>query len=187
MRKRQDAPGELERVRAFVNTRDIESDTEGLARPAELRDWLVGNGLASAGIRVTRADVSRAMALREALRANLLSHNDGTTPPPDACRALDEAARRAQVALCFDERGGASMQPAARGVDGALGRLLAIVHRAISDGTWTRLKACRDHTCEWAFYDYTKNRSGTWCTMEECGNRAKARSYRKRRTRPAVQ
>jgi predicted RNA-binding Zn ribbon-like protein len=55
-----------------------------------------------------------------------------------------------------------------------------IVHGAIADGTWQRLKACRDHSCEWAFYDHTKNRSGAWCTMEECGNRAKARSYRER-------
>jgi predicted RNA-binding Zn ribbon-like protein len=45
------------------------------------------------------------------------------------------------------------------------------------------MKACREHTCEWAFYDHTKNHSGTWCTMQVCGNRTKARSYRKRRAR----
>jgi predicted RNA-binding Zn ribbon-like protein len=49
-------------------------------------------------------------------------------------------------------------------------------------GTWDRLKACRQETCRWAFYDNTKNRSGVWCTMEVCGNRAKARSYRERQS-----
>ena len=43
------------------------------------------------------------------------------------------------------------------------------------DGTFARLKACREHTCEWAFYDHSRNRSATWCSMEVCGNRAKAR------------
>jgi predicted RNA-binding Zn ribbon-like protein len=67
------------------------------------------------------------------------------------------------------------------GVEGALGRILAIVHASIADGTWMRLKACHEHGCEWAFYDHTKNRSGAWCNMGVCGNRAKARAFRERR------
>ncbi len=47
------------------------------------------------------------------------------------------------------------------------------------DGTWSRLKACRQ--CEWAFYDWSKNRSGRWCAMSVCGNRTKVRAYRARR------
>jgi predicted RNA-binding Zn ribbon-like protein len=47
--------------------------------------------------------------------------------------------------------------------------------------TWSRLKACRDDTCKWAFYDHSKNRSGHWCSMEVCGSRHKARQYRERR------
>jgi predicted RNA-binding Zn ribbon-like protein len=30
------------------------------------------------------------------------------------------------------------------------------------------------------FYDRSKNRSGRWCVMAECGNRAKVRAYRER-------
>jgi predicted RNA-binding Zn ribbon-like protein len=52
------------------------------------------------------------------------------------------------------------------------------------DGTWDRMKACRADDCEWAFYDSSRNRSGTWCSMEVCGNRAKARAFRARH-RPA--
>ncbi|HKC76276.1 MAG TPA: CGNR zinc finger domain-containing protein [Chloroflexota bacterium] len=44
-----------------------------------------------------------------------------------------------------------------------------------------RLKICRNETCRWAFYDYSKNRSGAWCTMAVCGSRSKARTYRQRR------
>ncbi len=60
----------------------------------------------------------------------------------------------------------------------------AIVHDSIAQGTWSRLKACREHECEWAFYDHTKNRSGAWCSMQRCGNRAKARAFRERHAAP---
>ena len=172
-------------MRSFVNTLDIETGVDELTRPGQLREWMVEHGLARPGTRVTRADLARAGALREALREILLAHNDGADPARDAWRALDEAARRAGMGLRFDDRGGASLQPSAGGVDGALGRLLAIVHAAIADGSFNRLKACREPTCEWAFYDYTKNRSGAWCTMDVCGNRAKARAYRERRAMAA--
>lgn len=181
MGKQQHAPGELERLREFVNTLDIETASDELATPGQLRRWLVDHDLASPGTRVTRADVDRATSLREALRAILLTHTNEGVPAPTAWRTLDEIARRAEVGLRFDERGAASVQPSAGGVDGALGRLLATVQAASADGSWSRLKACREPSCEWAFYDYTKNRSGAWCTMEVCGNRAKARAYRERR------
>jgi predicted RNA-binding Zn ribbon-like protein len=181
MRKRQEAPGELELVRRFVNTRDLEEGTEALARPADLAAWLLEQGLVDSEPAVSGRDLRRALDVREALRAILLAHTDGTSAPDDAARTLDEAAVRARLGLRFDERGSTALEPASGGIDGALGRLLAVVHGAIADGSWVRLKACRDHDCEWAFYDHTKNRSGAWCTMDVCGNRAKARAYRERR------
>jgi predicted RNA-binding Zn ribbon-like protein len=93
---------------------------------------------------------------------------------------LEDAARRAVLEVRFDEHGVATAAPAARGVDGALGRLLAIVAAAQADETWVRLKACPWQTCRWAFYDHSKNRSGRWCRMEVCGNRAKAAAFRAR-------
>jgi predicted RNA-binding Zn ribbon-like protein len=178
--KRQEAPGTLEHVRAFVNTRDVGAGTDELSSPDSLGEWLSGRQLEEA-VHATRADLRRAIELREALRAVLLAHTDGAPVPPEATAMLDEAACRARLQLRFDECGEASLQPNARGTDAALGRLLAILHAAIGQGTWERLKACRDHNCEWAFYDHTKNRSGAWCTMDVCGNRAKARAYRERR------
>lgn len=180
MSKQRRAPGELERVRRFVNTRQIGHGTERLIAPADLGDWLEQEGLAPAGVRVTRADLTRALELREALREVLAAHNGGGPAPSPASRTLDAAAHRAKLRLCFEEDGGASLHSEAAGVSGALGRLLAIVHDSIAQGTWTRLKACRDEDCAWAFYDHTKNRSGAWCSMERCGNRAKARAFRER-------
>jgi predicted RNA-binding Zn ribbon-like protein len=61
----------------------------------------------------------------------------------------------------------------------ALDRLVAIAFAAMLDGSWGRLKACRN--CRWSFYDGSPNRSATWCSMQLCGNRAKTRTYRTRR------
>jgi predicted RNA-binding Zn ribbon-like protein len=182
MSKLQQAPGALEHVRAFVNTVDIEQGTEALSSPPALTEWLEERGLLASGARAAEPDLRHAVELREALRAILLAHNGEGPVPSAAARVLDDAAARADLQLRFEADGTPAIVPRAAGVDGALGRLLAIIEDAVSHGHWKRLKACREHTCEWAFYDHTKNRSGAWCNMQVCGNRAKARAYRERRT-----
>jgi predicted RNA-binding Zn ribbon-like protein len=179
--KRQQAPGALEHVRAFVNTADAEDGAEELGSGRALGDWLSARGLAPPALRVAEGDLRHAIELREAIRSILLAHTLGAEPAAETTQVLDEAARRADLRVRFGVAGDTSIEPAADGVDAALGRLLAIVHEAISDGEWDRLKACREHTCEWAFYDHTKNHSGAWCNMRACGNRSKARAYRGRR------
>jgi predicted RNA-binding Zn ribbon-like protein len=176
------APGSLEIVRSFVNTLDIDDGIERLATPAELAAWLGEQGLTgdeAATPRATAADLRRAIELREALRAHLLAHHDQPLPA-DAAATLDAAARRARLTVRFTAGDATDLQPEAGGVDGALGRLLAIVARAIDDGTWRRLKACPADTCQWAFYDASRNRSAVWCDMRVCGNRAKVRGFRER-------
>lgn len=43
-----------------------------------------------------------------------------------------------------------------------------------------RLKICPGNNCGWMFIDETKNGRRTWCTMDLCGNRAKAARHYKR-------
>jgi predicted RNA-binding Zn ribbon-like protein len=59
-------------------------------------------------------------------------------------------------------------------------QLVGIVHQAQLTGTWGRLKICENEECAWAFYDSSRNRSGSWCRMGACGNRIKNRAYRAR-------
>jgi predicted RNA-binding Zn ribbon-like protein len=173
------APGDLELVRSFVNTRDVDDDVEELGSPAALVDWLTAHGLLDRRGRATREDLEDALALREGLRGVLLHHGGGPAAP-GAAAALEHAARRAQLSVRFGEDGEARHGPLAGGVAGALGRILAVVAAAQADGTWPRLKACPADDCQWAFYDKSRNRSAVWCSMEVCGNRAKVRSFRER-------
>jgi predicted RNA-binding Zn ribbon-like protein len=175
------APGELELVRAFVNTLDVESGEDALSTPVALASWLRRFGLLEFGARSTQADLARAVAVREALRA-LLVANNGDRLEPDAVALLDAAAQTAALSVRFGADGRVVLEPGADGVFGAVGRLLAIVAASMAAGTWNRLKACREERCRWAFYDHARNQSRTWCSMAVCGNRRKARRYRARRS-----
>src|SRR5262249_17426307 len=166
----------------FVNTlhKDPRGDVEHLATPAALADWLNTNHLLEGG-RATRGDLARAVELRDALRTLLLANNEVAVDTAAAWKVLDDVARRGRVELRFSA-GAPELVPAAAGVPGALGRVVAAVHGAVADGSWQRLKACRAEGCEWAFVDHARNQSRAWCSMRSCGNRQKARTFRRRHT-----
>jgi predicted RNA-binding Zn ribbon-like protein len=176
---RKPAPGDLVLVQGFINTRDLETLDDDLPDPEVLGRWLAHYELMGADEPVSDADYRQALAVREALRAVLIEKNGGSADRA-AVETLNSAAKSAELLVRFGSDGDARLVPVRRGVDGALGRLLAIVERAQADGTWERFKGCPDHSCGWVFYDWSKNRSATWCSMEVCGNRAKARTYRER-------
>jgi predicted RNA-binding Zn ribbon-like protein len=175
----QTAPAQLELVREFVNTRDVEDGTDSLSTPAATVKWLRAHDLDGGERSIDADDHKRLLAVREALRGLLLANNAGDAPPPDCLELLNEQSAEAAVVLRFDAEG-AALVTRCGGVDSAIARLLAIVHSSMNDRTWARLKACPAEDCMWAFYDHSRNRSGTWCEMGECGNRAKARRWRER-------
>jgi predicted RNA-binding Zn ribbon-like protein len=81
------------------------------------------------------------------------------------------------VALQPDEDNGLSFLAAA---------LLLIIRDAQRDGSWDRLKACRNPDCHWAYYDRSHAARGAWCDMAVCGNRMKNRTLRSRRSARTV-
>ena len=176
------APEPLYLVQRLVNSVDLESHEDELVSPTALRNWLAERGLMDSGERVTGADLGRMLDVREGLRSVIMAHN-GLPADEQRVEALRKAAARAQLTLGFPPDGDPALAPAGRGVDGAIARLMAIVAAAVESGDWKRLKACPRDTCNWAFYDRSKNRSGRWCRMEECGNIEKARAFRARKRR----
>lgn len=178
---REPAPEPLRLIQRFVNSNDREGGHDAFATPAALTRWLRDVGLPVG--RSDARDLERVVNLRETLRALLLDNN-GQLVDERALSTLDAEAARVGVALRFSATVPA-LAPQGRGLDRALGQLLAIVFVAMVDGTWPRLKACRRDVCQWAFYDHSKNRSGTWCTMDICGNRTKTSAYWRRTHRRA--
>ena len=174
-------PPGIARIRDFVNTREIDGSavTEWWATPGDLGASLVAQGLAEEGARVSADDLALALRVREAVR-ELLEANAGHRMGPGSMAVLDEAAAGTPLAVRFDAAGAATLGPGTSGVPGALGRVFADIAIAVADGTWPRLKACRNDECRWAYYDASRNRSARWCSMAGCGNRMKGRAYRDR-------
>jgi predicted RNA-binding Zn ribbon-like protein len=173
----------LETVRSFVNTRDVEAGTDELIAGADLSRWALAAGITSSRSRFTTDDLERALTLREGLRV-LLARNNGERDPADdgALDALDRVTATVPMQSVFHNGAPVGWAPVgARPIDRVFGHLLAAVQTAAVSGEWIRLKACREKGCRWAFYDSSKNRSGTWCSMAVCGNAAKQRAYAARR------
>jgi predicted RNA-binding Zn ribbon-like protein len=178
----QQIPHSLELVIDFVNTLDPDEHTDALATREGLASWLGDRQLLPPGAGTPgEAERRQAVRLREAVRALMLEHNGGHHDE-GAAGELERVARAGELGVHFDVGGAARMGPAGGGVAGALAALLVPVAEASRDGTWQRVKACRDDGCLWAFYDRSRNRSGVWCDMAVCGNRAKVRAYRSRQS-----
>ena len=176
----QAAPAPLRLVQRFVNTVDLERGHDWLATVSELEEWFAEMGREC---KVTRTDLRRSRELREALRGLLVATNARQPFRSEDCEVVNGVVARARLTLELDASGEVVLEPRASGAHAALGEIAAIVLRALLDGTFSRLKACRN--CRWAFYDYSRNRAARWCSMTLCGNRLKTRRYRARRARSA--
>jgi predicted RNA-binding Zn ribbon-like protein len=159
------APEPLRLVQRFVNTVNCESGEDWL------ESWLDEQGIAGSS-----EEVDRARVVREAIR-ELLYENNRQRGTGDPQAVLTEAAGAASFSIDFS---GHEIIARASGVDGVVGRVLSVAFLAMLDGRWKRLKCCRNHHCRWSFYDNSKNRSASWCSMQLCGNRTKTRAYRAR-------
>jgi predicted RNA-binding Zn ribbon-like protein len=168
-------------VQAFVNTLDIENEVETLSSPAALEVALAEIGVPVDGARLSDSDLATALAAREALRALALA-NSGLPLDPRHRETLERVAEAARLTIRFEDSR-AQLAPQAHGLEGALGQIVAVVHEAITDGTWWRLKGCPRDVCHWVFYDRSRNGSGKWCAMSVCGNRVNTTSYRRRASR----
>ena len=176
----RDAPGRLEVVRAFVNTRDIESRTDVLATPGDLAGWLGARRLTPPGLRLEAPALRAATELREALRTLLRAHNGHDVDTAPALDVLNRVSARAGLLPVMEYDGSVGCRVTSAGDIGALGSIVAIVYAAQGHGVWTRLKACSADACQWAYYDASRNRASRWCHMQVCGNRAKGQAFRAR-------
>jgi predicted RNA-binding Zn ribbon-like protein len=168
------APGELEFVRSFVNTLDIEKGIDEMRDAASWQAWAGEHGISGAA---SAADLEVAREVREAIREAMIANHDRSPLPTRTITALDTVADRANVKVRFDA-GGAKLQGGGTGIDAAFARIVAAVAESMGDGTWTRLKACSNDECQWGFYDKSRSRTGQWCSMSICGNRAKQNRWR---------
>jgi predicted RNA-binding Zn ribbon-like protein len=143
----------------------------------------VASGLATRGIAVSPGDLRRATELRHTLRALLLANTEERVDRAAIERLRSHVGARA-VPLRVDGSGLLQLDVSpARSVEEFLAFLIGTAYQSQIEGDWERLKLCLNDECRWAFFDSSRNRGGTWCRMQVCGNRIKNRHYRRRHKR----
>ncbi|GAA3020745.1 CGNR zinc finger domain-containing protein [Actinokineospora globicatena] len=140
----------------FLNTVDFELHTDVLDDPVGWRGWLTDHAL---------ADDPHTRATRDGLRA-VIGGRAAPPPPPATVQVELVAGIPTLVATT------------------ATSAVLAAATRLAVLGEWNRIKICPAGDCRWAFFDRSRNRSRTWCSMRVCGNREKARTWRERAKLP---
>jgi predicted RNA-binding Zn ribbon-like protein len=184
----------------FVNTlawRKAAAPEERLPSPAALLDWCAGTGLLDAERasqmearweerpREARACHRRALALREAVYGLFLSRILSGRVPEEALRVLNAVLADAPPRVRLAPSGGAFGWWVGPATPASPDVLLAPIAWSAADllaGPRShRIRQCADERgCGWLFLDESRAGTRRWCSMAECGNRAKARRHRLR-------
>lgn len=180
--KRLTAP--IERLNAYP-------DLVSWGRQVGVIDDAIARGLlaeAESDPRAAAQALRDAIAFREALFRAFRAVAEGAAPAPQDLDHLSRVLARARSRewmVCGEGGACALVWPAE---DASLDRVLWPVARSAAD-VLTSEEASRVRLCEatatdgcgWVFLDETRNRSRRWCSMKDCGNRAKARRHYRRR------
>ena len=135
--------------------------------------------------REAAAALARAVELRETLYRIFSSAAIGRGPEAADLERLNAALPEALSHLRLEPRGTELIWTWAASDDPLEAPLWPVVRSAaelLTSEERRRVRECGGGACTWLFLDHSRNRSRRWCSMETCGNRAKARCHYRRRT-----
>lgn len=170
----------------FVNTRRERwwRDVETLVTAEDLAEWLVQAGLLATPPPVDSELLRSARVLREAISLAVDAVVERASPSRDALSTIEGWLPQAVVPdrLVAPEgwrpvlTTGAPSQPARY----ALGLLARDSAEMLGTDQRDRIRVCASETCSARFYDRSRGGQRRWCSMQACGNVAKARRHRVR-------
>jgi predicted RNA-binding Zn ribbon-like protein len=128
----------------------------------------------------------RARNLREALYAVFSALINTQAAPQGAMERLNGNIHEAALHSRLVQRAGHCEWQFDDLTSNLAGILWPIVRAAadlLTSSDLPQVRACSSPTCQWFFLDTSKNHHRRWCSMKECGNRAKVRRfYAKKKT-----
>jgi predicted RNA-binding Zn ribbon-like protein len=162
------------------------SPVERLDGPERLRSWCAGVGLLLRGEDVTPQTVESLHTLRAAAYDITTAFLHGGRPQPGSVELVDRRAQAEPPAprLSLTASGLHADERRAHLSADALQSLIArdlIALLAASDRC-SRLRECDSETCRMIYLDTGRGRPRRWCSMQRCGNSAKAARHRRRKT-----
>jgi predicted RNA-binding Zn ribbon-like protein len=170
--------------------------TESLQNLTDLHAWCDSNGLPSDGFHLVDrwsrrhrewavATFRQAIEVRETIYRLFYRIADGRAPENRDIGELNAALELAparRILAHADQGLGWRLEHDGRSAAALLAPVLWSAADLLVGPDTARVRHCSNHKCLWLFFDDSKNRSRRWCSMQACGNRAKAhRHYLKRR------
>ncbi|KES06044.1 hypothetical protein BU52_16625 [Streptomyces toyocaensis] len=158
-----------------------------LSAPDSAMRWLTAHGLITPGVRLYEVCAQRTRTMRGHVRALFAARVDGTAPPEESLRAVNEALTAAPTAplLAWDATQGprrVQSHPTDQAVNHALANLAADAADLLTGPDADLLAACGSAPCD-RFLLRTHGRRH-WCSTR-CGDRARAaRAYARRNNTP---
>jgi predicted RNA-binding Zn ribbon-like protein len=193
----REAPVGLSLVQDFVNTRAVnghldlfaDGDTASSWAHSAVERWPTDRGADAPGLTLSATDVRHLRELRTTFELLL---DDPTYKSPG--RGMDQhdwpdgnAIAVPVAAKLVPDAGDVMLVPTGSGWRWLASALWIETYRSQQNGTWSRLKRCRNTECGLTFYDSSRNNSGVWHDVRTCGNIANLRASRERRRRWTTQ
>ncbi len=178
----------------FVNTVDYrlsDQPTESLTSYEGFLDWAVRKDITqrAAADQLAEAETDPKQALNEVrelreLLYRLLSAAAGTKRVAEEdLDSFNGYLAQAMSNIRITQKDGGFDWYCCPGCSGPESVLYPIVKSAadlLVSAQLDRIRVCADPQCGWLFFDSSRNRSRRWCSMDSCGNRAKARLFYQR-------
>ncbi len=178
----------------FANTLAWRGSTpeESLHGLADVVQWCAASGAVVAGgveelgawARANPARAVRifgeAIAIREAVYRIFHAAASGARPAEGDVAALSRALALAPARAALERSGAgfgwrlAPLRPAAPAL---LAPVLWAAGDLLTGAELGRVRECANSRCLWLFLDDSKNGTRRWCSMQSCGNRAKAHRH----------
>jgi len=129
----------------------------------------------------TNSTYNLSIQVREAI-FRIFSHRYAGEPIPEADLALlNSVVRQAMSHLKLTLQGNEfqwELEPEIEGANLILWSVARAAAALLTSDKVLRVRECEDDRgCGYLFIDQSKNHSRRWCSMESCGNRAKARRH----------
>jgi predicted RNA-binding Zn ribbon-like protein len=177
----------------FINSLDwraSEEPVEYLRSFQDLLQWSVqtriltpaqSGSLARLGSAASRAAaLRRAVAFREASHRIVELVRSRRLPGPADVRLIESTINKARTRLSLvheKETFRWTFADEEANLDLPLFKLALSLEELLTSPDLRLVRQCGGRGCGWLFLDSTKNHSRRWCSMDGCGNRAKARRF----------
>ena len=146
---------------------------ERLREPADLGRWLLESTLSPSQVAVTESDLAATLELRDGLRRSLLIGD-----VHGVAALTTEWLGQTPGRLCVDRDTLSTRFTPDRFTCRCLLVPAVLDALELARDQPGRVRECAAELCDVLYLDTSRNRSRRWCSMEDCGTRAKMRRYR---------